>query len=400
MELKRASLIIGTPPATPRNSLLLTSNSAMMFDLQEFLSNTNTGSDSRSQRDTIHEVEETDTFDPLDKHPRGREVDFKSSQHSMSQHSGSPHPMSQHSKSSGSLHSSPSITSVLRNDQDQSITNPASIAGSLNENSSSNNNNSQDSIFTGVFSPGGCRGSICSTQSSKLGSVESWATSGTNSSSYITNPLERHGWLMSAKGNGELSVTCGGYSISHTTTKPEERKSLFKKIFHQSSSDVLSGKGKFSLNKPPLVRKKVHRSTTDLMKGSGGSGGGTTLKQYPSFDVAELIDWRQSEEAVSNANSHISPATMMPPGMIWDDIRRAQLHATPPLSSAVAKAGTTNLTQVLALAPSSSELHGSDPQSSDELLSWEDFLSGCVDGDPSKQVAHPSPSPVLMVRRK
>ena len=60
MELKRASLILNTPPVTPRNSLLLTvphsasgSGGERMFDLQEFLKH-----DSGDVRQSIIEVDE------------------------------------------------------------------------------------------------------------------------------------------------------------------------------------------------------------------------------------------------------------------------------------------------------------------------------------------------------
>ena len=134
MELNRSSLIIGTPPSTPRNSLLLPTNSSQMFDLQDFLdaasSSPGVGVDPRSKRDTIHE--EPKSFDHLEKSP----PEFKSSLRSVSQHS------------TASQHSTPSVTSVSRtqNSQDQVITNPAAVAGNLNNNSNNNNNN--DSVVS------------------------------------------------------------------------------------------------------------------------------------------------------------------------------------------------------------------------------------------------------------
>lgn len=70
MELKRASLILNTPPVTPRNSLLLStphsagasgghasSSGEKMFDLQEFLTR---GFESGDVRQSITEVDESD----------------------------------------------------------------------------------------------------------------------------------------------------------------------------------------------------------------------------------------------------------------------------------------------------------------------------------------------------
>lgn len=399
MELKRASLVIGTPPATPRNSLLLTTSAGQMFDLQEYLSNKDLSTDTRSQRDTIHEVEEMEMFDHLEQHPGGKEADFKTSQQSMSQHS----------KSSGSL---PSIASPLRSEQDQAIANPATVARKLNDNNS-NNNSSQDVVFVGVISPDGCRGSICSTtQSSKSGSIESWEPSGENSSSCssrhhheITDPLERHSRLLSAEGSGELAMA-GGYSLSHVTKRQDEGTLLFRKMFHQSSCDVVSGSGKFRANKPPLVKKNIHRSATDLIKGNCSRGGGKILKKYPKgsckpLDELELMDPRQLGGAVSGASSSISTATWMTPRMIKEDARHAQPHAMPPLSSTVPMARTTKRTQIPAPVPWSSRLHGSGDQDSDILLSLEDFVAGLADGDGDFSThGEGGPPPVPTIRRK
>lgn len=383
MELKRASLVIGTPPATPRNSLLLPSNSGQMFDLQEFLSNIDTSNDSRSQRDTIHEVEEIESFDHLDGLPGTKDVvDFKASQHSMSQHS----------KSSGSLHSSPSITSVTRsNNQDKVIVNPAALAGNFNN--SNNNSNvscvSPNVILVEVTSPDRGRESVCSTQSSKAESVDSLDPLGGNTSSCsiqhyseTTNILDRDS-QMSAEASNRLAVIPRGYSMSSMTKKQGGGgKSLFRKTFHQSSSDMLSGDSDLRAEKPPLVKKKVHKSATDLTKGTNGKGEGKKLKQHQKgsnkqLNLAELTDLKQSRE-VSSVSSYISTAIKITP---QENARQEQPLATP-LSSMTE---IRKETQIPAEVPSSSEPHGAGSQESDELMSLEDFLSSAADGGPSSQ---------------
>ena len=132
MELHRASLIQNTPPSTPRNSMLLvpsqaaSSNSSQMFNLQEFLTRFEP-EDSPTMHREMDEAE-------LHQHARSR---LRSSQQSVSQ-------ASNRSKSSSSLHSAPSSTSITRENTDHHmpvIANPAALASNLNNNNSNNNNN-------------------------------------------------------------------------------------------------------------------------------------------------------------------------------------------------------------------------------------------------------------------
>ena len=136
MELKRASLIQNTPPSTPRNSMLLvpsqttsSNSSSQMFNLQEFL----TRFDPEDTPGVIREIEETES----QQHLRSR---LRSSQQSVSQ-------ASNRSKSSSSLHSAPSTTSMSRENLEHQhmpvIANPAAMANmNTNNNNSNDNNNS------------------------------------------------------------------------------------------------------------------------------------------------------------------------------------------------------------------------------------------------------------------
>ena len=141
MELKRASLIQNTPPSTPRNSMLLvpqttgSNSSSQMFNLQEFL--TRFDPEDTPGPGIIREMEETES----QQHLRSR---LRSSQQSVSQ-------VSNRSKSSSSLHSAPSTTSMSRESMSREnlehqhmpvIANPAAMAN-MNTNNS-NNNNSND----------------------------------------------------------------------------------------------------------------------------------------------------------------------------------------------------------------------------------------------------------------
>ena len=368
MELKRASLIIGTPPATPRNSLLLTSNSGQMFDLQEFLSKNDSSISSHSQRDTIHEVEETESCDHLDKLPSAsKETNLKTSQHSMSQVS----------KSSVSLHSSHSVASVLRsNDDEQSATNPEVLASNLNNNSS-NTNNFHNSMLLEVTGSDACRQSICSSQSDHVEPLT--VSSCGNSYSYTslqifenTNPSDRLGQL-SANGSDGASIMPGTYSRSHVASNRENsEKYISRKTFHMSSNDMLT---KIMADNPPLIKTKVHRSATELVKGKKWR---TMKLEQQQKDASKsvklsLLDPSQLSKVDSGATERASGAMTLP------RLSRENLRQVQPLD-AVVKLGPERVTQVPAGATSSSWSHC---YGVDELLTWEDFLASSTISDNS-----------------
>lgn len=82
MELKRASLILNTPPVTPRNSMLLSAtssaaamNSERMFDLQEFLNTLGSGDPEAA----IPEVEETESEQQFQQRGQRGSMEFRGS---------------------------------------------------------------------------------------------------------------------------------------------------------------------------------------------------------------------------------------------------------------------------------------------------------------------------------
>ena len=137
MELKRASLIQTTPSATPRNSMLIAppqqlttgSHSSQMFDLQEFLAK--------------FEPEDSPGMPVEAESQQQLKSRLRSSQQSVSQ-------VSNRSKSSSSLHSAPSSTSMSRENLEREhnapvIANPGALGANLNNNNNNNSNNSNDS---------------------------------------------------------------------------------------------------------------------------------------------------------------------------------------------------------------------------------------------------------------
>ena len=394
MELKRASLVLATPPVTPRNSLLLTaSNSNQMFDLQEFLSKSAVEqgiiADTRSQRGTIHEVvEENDDLDQIFMQEQAAE--FKASQQSMSQHS----------KSSSSLHSAPSISSMTRNDaQDQGvIANPSALASNFNSNNSNNNESSSreslqpqallsssENSQSDVGVPGNTEirgGRVThSTPEAQPGSNISWETSRirsesqTSSSSSSMN-MDRHN-VIQLDGSAGSSVTSSTVIRSSSFAQTKKPGGLSKKGFHQSSGNVQVGKSK--AGKPPLVKKKVHKSATDLNR--VGDGKRSKNKVPCGLNLSELTDLSRSGEmvAVSAAtNTATGTRKVVPPRMSREELRPAQSlssHESREVSAPLAPVGRSSNSN---LKPNTSE----NSQDSDDLLTWEDFLSG---GSPSHQ---------------
>ena len=137
MELKRASLILNTPPVTPRNSLLLTaphsasasSSGEKMFDLQEFLTR---GHELGNMRQSISEIE---TEYPLSNQPA---TEFRSQ---------------------GSGISSQGLSQGLSTSQGLSQQSDGQSATELNVGANSNNNNNCDSsVGSSAFEARGISG--------------------------------------------------------------------------------------------------------------------------------------------------------------------------------------------------------------------------------------------------
>lgn len=373
MELNRASLIIGTPPSTPRNSLLLPTNSSQMFDLQEFLdaasSSPGVGVDPRSKRDTIHE--EPESFDHLEKTP----PEFKSSLRSVSQRSTA----SQHSRSSGSLHSTPSVTSVSRtqNSQDQVIANPAAVAGNLNNNSNNNNNN--DSVVSSkdiVVLVDGTDGNVTSDNSK----IKNTAASSTEVPRDRGDSQTKEDSLTAII-NTELERRTTSKLVAH-------QRVLSQKTFHQSSGNVIGECGGASLSLP---KKAMHRSATDVSHGGGSVAETKKSKKKGSskpMNLAELTNLKQSKAVSSSVtvstssrirltreNRASSEQPRASPLITVTSIKRT---VEPPASPRIPKQEQEQQQgqQQGQQRQQQTKQQGASSQDSDELMCWEDFLSG------------------------
>ncbi len=243
MELTRASLIIGTPPSTPRNSMLLAaappSNSSQMFDLSEFLSKFDPG----DTPGTIPEDEELHQLTAV----ASRE--FRTSQQSVSQRS----------KSSSSLHSAPSQTSISsKNDGMPVIINPAA-----NANFNNNNNATLDILFLESSSQVSGPSSSTPTSDSTNGLADMlWKdTSKINSHSYTSNNHPRH-----SLANDQLSLTEALAFLEPLNDGEDEvvKRSASvsnRHISKSKSSDALKKDAKQKSTNKGLFKKNFHRST-------------------------------------------------------------------------------------------------------------------------------------------
>ncbi len=237
MELKRASLIIGTPPSTPRNSMLLPvpppSNSSQIFDLSEFLSKFDPGDASG----TIPENEELQQLSAA--------RDFRTSQQSVSQRS----------KSSSSLQSAPSQTSLSsKNDGVPVIINPAA-----NANFNNNNNPPVPSIF---FSGIGTQlsGPSSSTPNSESNPFQD--TSQISSQSYTGNFRPQQ-----TLADEQLSLT-EALAFLEPLNEVREEKSATVSASHMSrskSTDALKKDSKQKTKSRGLFKRNFHRSTEGLV---------------------------------------------------------------------------------------------------------------------------------------
>ena len=372
MELNRASLVIGTPPTTPRNSLLLTTSNSQMFDLQEFLSKVDPY-DSRSKRGTIHEVEEND--------PDHIFIEEQKAEHKASQQS-----ISQHSKSSNSLHSAPSLSSMSRDNQEQVISviaNPAATVLAANMNSNNSNSGQEFYLHAETISDGsqtddrkndmGVSGGVENSSLDKPGSLSSLDASTLSSSQNSSNSnWERH----SAVSERDRTGSDGRHYNKRYFNK---ERALPKKGFHRSSSNILDVPAD-KLSKPPLVKKKGHESATDLY-----SGGGRRSKFNPKFlDLSDLTDLRRLGEKFSIKGGKVTAISA--PGM--GNAKTGPIRV--PNSSGAKKSPFSIINSVVKKTVQNHPDKNSD-QNSDEMLTLEDFLaSDCLSEQQSISPSHQS----------
>lgn len=250
MELKRASLIIGTPPSTPRNSMLLAaappSNSSQMFDLSEFLSKFDPG-------DTPGTIPEDEEFHQLTAAPTR---EFRTSQQSVSQRS----------KSSSSLHSAPSQTSISsKNDSMPVIINPAA-----NANFNNNNNPTLSLIFSESSSQVSGPSSSTPTCDSTNGLADMlWKDN--NSQSYTGDIHSRH-----SLANDQLSLTEALAFLEPLNEEDAVMKRSASVSTHNmsksKSSDALKKDAKPKSKSKGLFKKNFHRSTEGVIAEQKFSG--------------------------------------------------------------------------------------------------------------------------------
>lgn len=359
MELNRASLVIGTPPATPRNSMMLTNSSTQMFDLQEFLSKVDPG-DRRSKRGTIHEVEENDPF------MQEQAAEYKASQQSMSQHS----------KSSSSLHSAHSVSSMNRGGDGQGvIANPAALAA----NSNLNNNTGSSGEYLDL------QGMLSSNSSSNLGSV---GVASTPPSKAVSGVHDRHSVVSTGGGvTGKIKLSPAPQRRANTTYA-QKSKALSKRTFHKSSGNMREGEGRKL--KSGITAPLVHRSSTDLSrveeKGSDHVG-------PLGLDLSDLADWSSEMLGVKRS---VSPPRMsredlqsMQPQPPSDEPQPPSYEPQPPRQPSPSIVKHNSETKP-PLVPPQNNSNSQSSQDSGDLLSWEDFLDSTSPTHQGPQAAPPT----------
>ncbi len=285
MELKRASLVLNTPPVTPRNSLLISSsavagnNSGQLFDIQEFL---NQFDSEDSGQGVIPEVEETE-----------------SEQHFQNQPAPELQPSQQAASASLPDETDSQTTTPVRLE-------PGGVEINTNNNNSNNNNNSEATVVDPGSDVGGeTEGLAASTPISTNGeqpTTISWGnasvisttsyssqaekrtvrvitSAGTDVVYPMPSPLSTHRVNIRVEDEGgsrlqaQESPRTMSKSRSSETLKQEAKGKgkgrsarLSKKVFHRSSEDILDSdlQDKKRRGKPPLVQRRPHKSSSDL----------------------------------------------------------------------------------------------------------------------------------------
>ena len=378
MELNRASLVIGTPPSTPRNSMMLTGSSTQMFDLQEFLSKTDI-SDTRSKRGTIHEVEEND---PDHMFMQEQAAQYKASQQSISQHS----------KSSNSLHSAHSASSINRGASGSDtpekgglpvISNPAAVAANSNFNNSNNGGN------------GGKRMDL----QEMLSSVEALQSDGSGRWDHLgvasVPPAEQtRQRTVSARGRGgdvKVPKLSPRHSQRGHATYAQKSKALSKRTFHKSSTNVREGEGRRC--KSEKGSPKLYKSSIDLsgVEEKVGSNFGDSVGPL-GLDLSDLMDLTRPSEDMLGVTTSVYPSR----------VSREDLHGQPlsnqatPTNEEAAESDSTQRSVTPHSEMEPPQPQNSNPasqhssQDSGELLSWEDFLVSTSPTHQGPQAAPPT----------
>ena len=413
MELKRASLIQNTPPSTPRNSMLLvpptsgSNSSSQMFNLQEFL----TRFDPEDTPGIIREMEETES----QQYVRSR---LRSSQQSVSQ-------VSNRSKSSSSLHSAPSSTSMSRENIEQQhmpvIANPAAMANMNNNNSNNNDCNYSESatlvegrergadddgigpnsstpnypkavsvsqgheIHSPVISWGDAS-SIGSRSSSSNSTGDVRASQGIGSQPHLIGPtydVKPRSYSTSATSSSKPKLEIPRSTSSEGLKKAEKPKSkgksLFKRHFHRSSDNLLDEpKGQRNARKPPLVQQKFHKSEFDLVD-----------TKRRTDKAKKRVDFSEATNRRGESDGHVLSLSKLTDLQHRGEM--SNVHLPGQQRKRTKNAGRRSL-QPKSLVPSKSHerLQEENESGSEELLSLTDILREL---DPKSQV-QPSSSVV------
>ena len=310
MELKRASLVLNTPPVTPRNSMLLNPTSSgstgNMFDLQEFLSKL----ESEGTPQPIPEVEETESEQHFQSMPASEFED------------GQPPQVSETGTSTGADTGADTDTAGA-----DTGTDPENL--NIEGNTNSSNNNEQvfltliprEPTTSGLLSSdrdyprssvGDASGPASSTPNSMEGGTVSTTTISWGNNSVISLPST--GGQSATKQDFRAVQSPGSADYSSTTrsqdyeswTLPRSRSSeglkkgkakkskLAKKSVHRSSEDLLDGgraldaSDKISREKQPRFsfRRKVHKSSADLVNPNQKSESAAVKKRTASTSSA------------------------------------------------------------------------------------------------------------------
>ena len=311
MELKRASLILNTPPVTPRNSLLVTNvgNSgpgigANTLDLQEFLSLY----EPEELQSAIPEVEETEL------EPRFQDQSSMEFQASQTSH-----------QSISSLHSS---------SQSQGNEPPPE----LNVDANFNNNNSNVDITVNVrLCDRSMDAPASSTPNSDAGTTVSWGNAsvisvssaepsgGMNSEKRQLRPTRSTGdTLLVPLSEGENASSVKkkgwkGFPKSKSTDKLKDdpkgkgkgKGKLFQKRFHKSSESLDTDEKRVT-GKPPLSKRKIHKSSADLMD-QRKKDNGAAARRYSGIgrespNLSGLTDLKHKRLSLPSPSSSSRPS--------------------------------------------------------------------------------------------
>jgi hypothetical protein len=344
--------------------MMLTASSAQMFDLQEFLSKVDP-SDTRSKRGTIHEVEEND---PDHLFMKEQAAEYRASQQSISRHS----------KSSNSLHSANSASSINRGGNGSGspvISNPAAVSANSNFNNSKSAAANDQRLVRNSAS-----GERLDLQE-LLSSVEAM-----QSERQDMDVAPRHRAVSAGGGDvPKLSPGQQRHGHRHNPTYVHKSKVISKRSFHKSSGSVREEEGKRAADSGKTTDKKIHRSSTDLSAVKGDSSVGPL-----GLDLSDFAELTWTSEEMIGTKTPVNP-----PRLSREDLReQPQLSTpTPPTKRG---AGSSSMTET----PQQSEIEqpqtSSNPvsqhssQDSGDLLSWEDFLVSTSPTHQGPQAAPPT----------